>query len=382
MLTAVQRQSLPVASTETLLEGIRRLVAIESQTADPTGVNKCVTLCAEEFRAMGADVERVPGVDGKGDHLMATIPGLANGPGVLVLCHLDTVHPKGTLATDLPFRIDGDRAYGPGIYDMKGGVYIALAAAREIVREGKRPPLSIRFLIVSDEEIGSPTSQSLIEAQGKQAKFVLVTEPARDGGKIVTSRKGVSRYELTAHGRPAHAGARHADGRSAILEMAHQILAIEGLTDYKRGITTCVGQIKGGTADNVIPQKCHIAIDVRATTYEDAMEVDRFLRALKTKNPDVRLEITGGLNRPPFEQSAQSKALFDHAKTVAKEIGIDLVGISTGGGSDGNFTAKYTPTLDGLGVDGHGAHTLEEHLLVSSLMPRMRLQKRLFETLS
>lgn len=382
MLSAVQRAQLPKASTETLLDGIRRLVEIESQTADAQGVNACMTVCAEEFAAMGAAVERIPGRDGKGDHLIATIPGAANGAGVLVLCHLDTVHPKGTLAHDLPFRVVGDRAYGPGIYDMKGGVYIALAAARELMREGKRPPLSIRFLIVSDEEIGSPTSQAHIEAAAKQAKFVLVTEPARDGGKIVTSRKGVSRYELVAHGRPAHAGARHEDGRSAILEIAHQIIAIEGLTDYERGITTCVGQIRGGTADNVIPQTCQIAIDARAITFDDAMWVDRSLKALKAKNPDVRLTLRGGLNRPPFEYTAAGRALFEHAKVIAKDIGIDLVGMQTGGGSDGNFTASTVPTLDGLGVDGHGAHTLDEHLLVSSLMPRMMLQRRLFETLT
>lgn len=364
-----------------LIAGIARWVAIESQTADVDGVNQIMTQAALEFSAAGARVERLPG-DGVGDHLLVSSPWGGSGPGVLVLCHLDTVHPKGTLARDLPFRVEGDKAFGPGIYDMKGGAYLALAAYRAIAEAGRTTPLPIRLLYTSDEEIGSRTSRALIEREAARARYVLVTEPARDGGAIVTRRKGVARYEITTRGRPAHAGARHQDGRSAILEMARQVVAIEGMTDYGRGITLNVGQMRGGTADNVVPERCWAAVDMRVTTLADAEAMDRRLKSLTPGNPDVAIEVTGGLNRPPFEQTPAAQTLFDHAARLAAEIGFELKGIGSGGGSDGNFTAHTTPTLDGLGVDGEGAHTLHEHLYVSSLVPRLRLQQRLMETLS
>ncbi|MFM9940536.1 MAG: M20 family metallopeptidase [Hyphomicrobiaceae bacterium] len=364
-----------------LLEGIRRWVEIESQTADTEGVNRVMTACAEEFGATGAHVERIPGREGKGDHLLVSSAWGGDAPGILVLSHLDTVHPRGTLTGELPFRVDGDRAFGPGIYDMKGGAYIAMAAYRAIAASGHTTPLPIRFLIVSDEEIGSLTSRDLIEREGAKAKYVLVTEPAREGGKVVTARKGVARYEIRTQGRPSHAGGAHKDGRSAIVELARQIIAIESMTDYGRGTTLNIGQIKGGTADNVVPEHAWAAIDMRITSVAEGEAMDRRLKSLKPHNPDVKVMVTGGLNRPPFEKSNSIASLFEHARGLARDIGIDLQDMSTGGGSDGNFTAPLAPTLDGLGVDGAGAHTLKEHLLISSLVPRMTLQKRLFETL-
>jgi glutamate carboxypeptidase len=367
-------------TTETLLAGIRRWVEIESQTGDVDGVNRMMTQVATEFTEAGGIVERIAGRDGYGDHLSIRSPW-GQGPGVLVLCHLDTVHPKGTLANDLPFRIDGDRAYGPGICDMKGGAYIALAAFRDLVQRGQKTPLPIRFLYTSDEEVGSPTSRALIETEAANARFVLVTEPAREGGKIVVARKGVGRFVMVAHGRPAHSGARHQDGRNAIRELAHQILHIEGLTDYERGVTFNIGQISGGTAENVVPARAEATIDMRVNDMADAEHFTAHVLGLQPVTPDVRLEISGGMNRMPYEQNDGVKRLFDHAKKLAEPLGIDLVGIKTGGGSDGNFTAQKAPTLDGLGVDGHAAHTLEEHIYISSLLPRMRLQQRLMETL-
>jgi glutamate carboxypeptidase len=288
---------------------------------------------------------------------------------------------RGTIK-DLAFRIDGDRVYGPGIYDMKGGAYLAFAAYQAITRAGDTTPLPLRFLYTADEEIGSPTSRKLIEAAAANAKYVLVTEPARDGGKIVTSRKGVARFVLTAHGRPSHAGARHQDGRSAILEVARHIVAIEAMTDYVRGVTFNVGQIAGGTAENVVPAMCEIAIDMRIKTLADAEVFAAHFRNLKSYNPDVSVQVTGGLNRPPYEMNAAGAKLYAHAQKQAAVIGIDLLGVTTGGGSDGNFTAPFVATLDGLGVDGDGAHTMQEHMYASSLTPRMNLQKRLFETLT
>ena len=252
-----------------MLTGIRRWVEIESHTPDVASVNRLMSLVAEEFTAATARVSRIAGRDGYGDHLSIASSWGGNAPGVLVLCHLDTVHPAGTLARDLPFRIDGDRAYGPGIHDMKAHAYSAFAAFREIATSGRTTPLPIRFLMTSDEEVGSPTSRGLIETAAANAKYVLVTEGARNGGKIVIARKGVGRYVLTTHGRPAHAGARHDEGRSAILELARQIVDIEALTNYERGTTLSVGQIFGGTADNVIPAKAVAHIDLRVATLAD-----------------------------------------------------------------------------------------------------------------
>jgi glutamate carboxypeptidase len=364
----------------TLLAGINRWVAIESKSGDLKGLNAMMDEAEGEFRAAGLQTERIPGRDGQGDHFRARAPWSGDGPGVLVLCHLDTVHATGTLKIN-PIRTEGDRAYGPGIYDMKGCVYIALAAVRSLIAAGRQTPLPLRFLVVSDEEVGSPTSRALIEAEAENAKYVLVVEPARDGGKCVTARKGSGRMTLTTHGKAAHSGLRHQDGESAILEMARQIVDIEAMTDYETGVTVNVGLIQGGTGVNVIPDRCTAEIDLRMMRTEDGEAALRRLRGLKPYNPAVRLEIEGGLNRPPFQKSNAIAALYEHARGLATEIGIDLIDTHTGGGSDGNFTASIAPTLDGIGVDGAGAHTLEEHLLVSSLVPRMTLLRRLFETL-
>jgi glutamate carboxypeptidase len=366
--------------TAELLRGIRSWVENESHTADAAGVNRVMDVCAEGWHSVGARVERIKGRDGFGGHLSVSSPWGGDGPGVLVLCHLDTVHPRGTIK-DLPFRIDGDQVFGPGIYDMKGGAYLAFGAYQAIARAGHTTPLPLRFLYTADEEVGSPTSRDLIVAHAKHAKYVLVTEPARDGGKIVTSRKGVARFVLTAHGRPAHAGARHRDGRSAILEVARQIVDIEAMTDDARGVTFNVGQITGGTAENVVPATCEASIDMRIKTVADAEYFEAHFRALKSYNPDVSIQVTGGLNRPPYEMNEAGAGLYAHAQKVASGVGIDLIGVATGGGSDGNFTAPFVATLDGLGVDGDGAHTLHEHMLASSLQPRMLLHKGMYETL-
>lgn len=374
---------MPEASAESLLEGIRAWVEIESQTADVGGVNLMMSRCAEEFEAAGGIVTRIPGQPGFGDHLSIRSPwgGHGSNRGVLILCHLDTVHPKGTLAAELPYRVEGDRAYGPGIYDMKGGAYLALAAFRAITAAGRTTPLPLHFLYTADEEVGSPTSRALIEQAASEAKYVLVDEPARDGGLIVTARKGVGRYQIAVTGRPAHSGGRHRDGRNAILELARHIIDIEAKTDYATGVTFNIGTVAGGTAENVVPAKARASIDVRVRTLAQAAEVDRWLTSIKPYDPDCTVTLTGKLNRPPYEKNAGVAALYEHARKLAAEIGFDLIDTTTGGGSDGNFTADMVPTLDGLGVDGEGAHTLDEYIYVSSIMPRLKLQQRLYETL-
>ena len=363
-----------------LLAGINRWVAIESKSDDPVGIAAMMDAAEAEFRAAGFLVERIPGRDGLGDHLSASAPWGGEGPGVLVLCHLDTVHPRGTLDQN-PIRTEGDRAYGPGIYDMKGCVFVAMSAAGTLIEAGRATPLPLRFLVTADEEVGSPTSRALIEAEAERAKYVLVVEPARDGGKCVTARKGVARMSVTAHGKPAHSGLKHQAGESAILEMARQVIDLEAMTDYSSGLTVSVGLIQGGTGVNVVPDRCTVEVDMRMTTAADGEAAVARVRGLKPHNPNVRLEVAGGINRPPYEKTEAIAALHGQARRLAAEIGFDLGDTFTGGGSDGNFTAARVPTLDGIGIDGHAAHTLEEHLLVSSLVPRLRLLRRLFETL-
>ncbi|MBE9607196.1 M20 family metallopeptidase [Acetobacteraceae bacterium H6797] len=374
----------PPFETQALLAEIKSWVEIESPSRDGAAVNRMMDKAQADAIAAGTRVTRLPGKDGRGDHLLLTSPwGEEDEPGILVLSHLDTVHAIGTLAGPAPFRIEGDVAYGPGIYDMKGGTVIAMAALRHLIAMGQRTPLPIRHLIVSDEEIGSGTGREHIEREARRARYVLVTEPARDGGKIVTGRKGTAMFRLEVKGVAAHAGVRHQDGRSAVKELARQIIDIEAMTDYATGLTLNVGTIGGGSGTNVVPQEAWANIDMRVPNQDVAEKAIARLRAIKPYDPDVSLTITGGLNRPGFEKTPAIAELLEHARGLAAEIGFDLQDLSTGGGSDGNFTAALgVPTLDGLGVDGKGAHTHDEQMYISSIVPRARLMLRLMETLS
>lgn len=380
------RSGTPDLDLDELLAGIQRWMAIESPTDSPEGMARMAAAVQADYEAFGARVERIPGRDGFGDQVLATDdrhcpPEAAAGPGILLLSHLDTVHPIGTLARDNPIRIEGDRLYGPGAEDMKGGTHIAMAAVRQIAREGRRTHLPVRHLMVSDEEMGSPTSRAHIEREARRARYVLVTEPARSGGKIVTARKGVAFFTITAHGRAAHAGVEHHLGRSAIREIAHQILTLEAMTDYARELTVNVGLVRGGSRPNVVPDSAAVEVDVRMPNAAIGNEIVQRIRALTPRDPEVTLTIEGGINRPGYEKTPAITALYEHARALAAEIGFDLIDLKTGGGSDGNFTAAHAPTLDGMGVDGDGAHTPEERLYISSVLPRTRLLMRLMETL-
>jgi glutamate carboxypeptidase len=366
--------------SKTILDGIRRWVEIETPTEAPEQVNKLATLVADGYRDLPATIERVAGNSGCGDHLVARSAWGQDAPGILVLSHLDTVHPLRVIER-LPFRIEGDSAFGPGIYDMKGGAYLAYHAFRQLCATAERSPLGVTQLYVSDEEIGSPTSRALIEAEGRKAKYVLVTEPARDGGKIVTGRKGVARFEIFIKGVPAHAGTRPEDGRSAIRELANIIQTLEAMNDFKRGVSVNVGVVRGGTKPNVIAEEAYAEVDMRVPTMADSDELVPKILDLKSRTDGVSVKVVGELNRPPYEKGNAGAALYEHARTLAAEIGFDLVDTSTGGGSDGNFTAPHTATLDGLGVDGKGAHTHYEQMYISSIEPRARLLHRLYQTL-
>ena len=372
----------PRIDADEILNGILEWVRIESPSHDAAAVNRMVDHVESIMRPLTSRIERTPGRDGFGDILAVRSEWGGDGPGILVLSHLDTVHPVGTIDETLAVRREGDRVYGPGIYDMKGGAYLAYYAFRHLVRSGRETPLPVTFLFVPEEEVGSPTSRALIESASRTNRFVLVTEPARDGGRIVTARKGVAIFEMVVKGRPSHAGVRHEEGRSAIREMARQILRLEDLTDYERGVTVNVGVVSGGTGSNVVPAECRAEIDLRVPSPEVGEEMCETVLGLAPFDADVTVEVAGGMNRPPYEKGPGIEALFEHARGLAAEIGFDLRDVKTGGGSDGNFTAAIgVPTLDGLGVDGDGAHSHHEHLYHSSLEPRARLILRLLETL-
>lgn len=367
----------------TLLAGIRKWVEIESPSDDKEAVNRMMDLAESEMEQIGLSVTRIPMEGGVGDCLRGCTAPKDKRPGVLIMSHLDTVHPVGTLGGPLKFRVDGDRAYGPGIADMKGGAWIGLNAVRELLKRKEATPLPVIVLLTSDEELGSRDSRALIEAEGAKAKYVLVTEPGRDGGYVVTGRRGGGRYRLEVTGRAAHSGVAHQDGRSAVLELAQQIVKLEAMTDYDRGISINVGTIGGGTKNNVVPAHAWAGIDLRVTKPADAARMEKKITGLKPIGKDITLAVTGWLTRPPFSKNTGIEALYQHTKNLAAEIGLPLPDTSTGGGSDGNFTAALgIPTLDGLGATGAGIHTHDEHILVSHLIPRQTLMMRLLQTLA
>src|SRR5215475_3774344 len=386
-MASATRKNEPKIEADDVLAGIVEWVSIESPSHDGKSVNKVVDHVEGQFRDLGLRLDRIPGRDGFGDILECkTTPEMSrqtDGKGILVLAHLDTVHPIGMIEKDLKVRREGDSIFGPGIYDMKAGGYIAYYALRHHVRSGKKTKLPVTFLFIPEEEVGSPTSRARIEEAARGHKYALVMEPGRDGDRVVTSRKGVGRFVMTVKGRASHAGVRHEDGRSAIAELARQIVRIEGKTDYKRGITCNVGLVNGGTGVNVVPAQCTAEIDLRVPDPRTAEEmVDWFLK-LEPIGLDVEVKVEGGMNRPPYQKDAGIAALFEKAQAIYRELGKELKDVPlTGGGSDGNFTAALgIPTLDGLGADGKGAHAAYEQIYYSSLMPRTYLCARLLETL-
>ena len=351
------------------LETIERLVRLESPSTDKAAVDRCGAALADILQRLGADVDMLPQA-GRGNHIRARIRG--DGRRILLLGHFDTVWPIGTLER-MPFRREGDRLYGPGTFDMKAGIAIALAAIEALRATGTVHP-AITMLWTTDEEIGSASSRAAIEAEARQAAAVLVLEPALPGGALKTARKGCGEYELTVQGVAAHAGVDPGKGASAIHELAAQIAAVEALQDLPRGISVNVGLISGGSRPNVVAEEARAVIDVRAPTREAAETVDAVMRGLRPARPGTRLTIKGGFERPPMERSAAGVELFERARGVASSIGHDLTEGATGGGSDGNFTAALgVPTLDGLGAIGDGAHAAHEHVNASALPWRAAL---------
>ncbi|HLF28270.1 MAG TPA: M20 family metallopeptidase [Anaerolineae bacterium] len=352
---------------------LRLLVALESPSTDKAAVDRCAGFVESTFRDFGLTTRRIP-AEAAGDQLLADWPGLDPSAGrILLLLHLDTVWSIGALAR-MPIREENGRLYGPGVYDMKGSVVIVWLAMRALLDLEHRPRRTLRILFTGDEEIGSNASVDVIRAEARQSDLVLVMEPALPNGELKTARKGVGAFKVIARGRSSHAGGNHEKGVNAIEELAHHILALQKLTDYRRGTTVNVGVIHGGSRSNVVPDRAEIEVDFRVAALDEAGRIERAVQALQPVLNGAELEVSGGLNRPPLERNATMQATFEKARRIAAGIGLELKEGSTGGGSDGNFTAGLgIPTLDGLGAVGDGAHALHEHIVVESLAERAAL---------
>lgn len=355
------------------LRHLRQLVLVESPSEDPAAVNSAQELTAGWATALGARIKRHR-QKSFGDVYelrfgAGTSKSTARKP-VLILGHLDTVWPHGTLKS-MPWREHDGKLSGPGVLDMKAGIVMALTAI-SVLRELQlsRP---ITLLINSEEEVGSPVSRPITEKLAKESSAVFVLEPAQ-GLALKTARKGIGNYNLHVTGVGAHSGVDFERGHSAVLELARQIEKISAFTDLKTGLTVNCGVIAGGTRSNVIAAEAHAEIDVRIARAGDAAKVDRLFRRLKPLDKACKLTITGGLNRPPMERKAGTIALFKQAKKLAADLGFQIDEASTGGGSDGNFTAALgIPTLDGMGAIGAGAHAAHEHILTEHIVPRTAL---------
>ncbi len=364
------------AKQNELISFLREMVECESPSDNPRSVQRCFDLIADRVSSI-ATVH-------KGPQLVCefNLPGADKDGQILFLGHADTVYPAGTLA-NVPFRLDGDRIYGPGVFDMKGGLAIVIFAMRSLIELNIPVLRKVVLQVVGDEEIGSHSSRASTEEMARQSAAVIVAEPsAGEDGKAKTSRKGVGGYRVTVHGRSAHAGLDFANGANAILELSHQLLKIASFTDMHRGLTVSAGIIRGGTRTNVVPAEAACDFDIRVSRAADWDEIDEEFKSLQTLDPRCTLQVEGELNRPPLERNAANLALYEMASRLATELGVTLGETAVGGGSDGNFTSALgIPTLDGMGAVGDGAHTPGEYILASRIADRVALLARLAQTL-
>lgn len=360
---------------DALVAGIIRWVEMETPSDRPDLIERLLDTVEADFRGLPVKMQRVPGRDNRGGQLIIEYaPEGCSGAPALLMGHVDTVWEAGTLATR-QVRRDGDRLYGPGIFDMKAGSYLATETLRRIAARGLVPPRPIQVYLNSDEEVGSPTSRALIEKLAAMAAFVLVPEPAFEApGTVVTERKGWACFTMTAHGVSSHAGGNRTDGRSAILEIARQIVAIEAMNETEAMATFNVGTVQGGTRANVVPDHARIQIDMRVEDMACAERLVSEILSRKALGRDIRLKVEGGLNRPPFIRSREVIRLYEATRDLAGHLGLPMAETRRGGVSDGNFAAALgRPVLDGLGCNGAGAHAMHEHILVSTVAPRAAL---------
>lgn len=354
------------------IDRLRTIVEFETPSSEKAHVDRLIDYLQGELEGRGAEVERRP-QDDFGDLLVARFAGPSAGDPLLVMTHIDTVWPVGTLDR-IPFSIEGDVGRGPGIYDMKASVAMMLTAL-DILSELGTSHRPITWLINTEEEVGSPVSRPVIEELARESAYVLCLEPpVPPDDALKTERKGVGMFTMRTHGRAAHAGADHQEGISAIEELARQIQWLHTLTDYDKGTTVNVGVIEGGTKRNVVAAEASALIDLRVTSMAEAKRVVPIIQGAKPRLEGAEVTVTGELNRPPMERSPHVLEAFERAKAIGAELGQDIHESSTGGGSDGNFTAAIgRPTIDGLGCPGHGAHADDEHIEVKKLAPRTAL---------
>ena len=357
-----------------MLEFLEKLVNIDSGSYDKAGVDRVGDILAERLKALDFAVQRSPQKE-FGDHVIGNKPG-AGIHRMLFIGHMDTVFPAGTAQTR-PFRIEGDRAFGPGVMDMKGGITCLIYALEALKNAASETYHQINMDVVfnSDEEILSPTSKPIIKSHAKMAHAVCVFEPARPGGEYVIQRKGVGKYVLTVAGRAAHAGAQPEEGRSAIEELAHKIVALHALTDAATGTNVNVGVIRGGQRPNVIADEAYAEVDIRAANLQSAESIDQRIREIASAQTvaDTTCQLSGGIQFPPMLPTEESTRLFETLQKAGRVVGLELTGIATGGGSDGNHAAQYAPTLDGMGPRGGGAHSDREYMETATLAERAKI---------
>lgn len=357
------------------------LVSVESPTQDRERCERMANLVAGALRSRGGDVRIVPSAAGA--HVLSEwrFGHPSDRRPVLILGHIDTVWPAGTLEKR-PFQVSEGRAYGPGVFDMKSSLAMLAFVLQAMLDAGSVPSHPARALLTCDEESGSVTSRDLIESEGSRAAAVLVLEPPLPGGILKTARKGVARFDVEIHGCAAHAGIEPEKGVSAVEELARQIIRLHGLTDHPRGVSVNVGVARGGTFSNVVAAEALAQVDARYATMEDFEFITRTISSLNAFLPGASVRVVHTVSRPPLARTNKVLKLFAAAQEAGKELGLELNEGSTGGGSDGNFTAALgIPTLDGLGVDGRGAHAEDEHIFVEDLPRRSALLVRLLETL-
>lgn len=370
------------AKQEELIAFLRQMVEVET----PSGDEAAIVRFADLLEAKTSDIAKMRRVKARGFGpqllLEFDLPGGRKSGQILGLAHSDTVHPMGTLSK-FPFAARSGCLYGPGVLDIKGGIALFIYAVRALRELDIPVAKKVVLQIVSDEEIGSDASRELTEKMARQSDYVLVVEPGTGlSGKLKTARKGTGDYSVKVHGIASHAGVDFSSGASAIVEVAKQIEVIAGFTELTKGITVNPGVVRGGTRTNVVADYAQVDVDIRIAKLKDFTVLDRKFRKLKAFDKRCRIEVEGGLNRPPMERTREIAKLFEKAKQLASELGIVLEESSTGGGSDGNFTAALgVPTLDGLGCVGDGAHTLHECLLIERIPDRTALLAKLISTL-
>jgi glutamate carboxypeptidase len=362
----------------------RALVETESPSGDDAGSKAVVSMLAAAARTINAvtTIDRIPSENyGENLRLQAFANGRNGAKTILILGHTDTVHPVGSLHSR-PWRIEGNRAYGPGVFDMKANCALAVEAIRACATLNITPRNPLVLLLTCDEETGSMTGRALVEAEAKRARSVLVLEPPASGGRVKTGRKGTGMFTVVARGKAAHAGLEPEKGASAILEIARQIEQLHRMNNQTNGISVNVGVVRGGTVSNVVPAEATAEVDLRFSSNEEGERAEAAILGLRSYDARVELVVRGGVNRPPLERTEHVLALFEQARRIASGIGYELGEAQVGGASDGNFAAAVgAPVLDGLGIDGDGAHATHEHILIDDIARRGALLAGLLATL-